>query len=185
MECNKAVELILEFRTATFKKDKEQPPVDNRWLVYILLTVIFFLLTYLLYEFGITGWPIGVLFFAGLISMYLIRYHSWGEKEIVPGHLDKELIITTERIQINELTIEISGVEKLTFELDKYDNQNIYNYDVINKSDGTSSSLTITANGRTFTEYFRIGTETHLTELNRIIKNIVQQGANVEVIKKS
>ena len=175
----------MEFRTATFKKDKEEPPADNRWLVYILLTLIFFLLTYLLHEFGITGWPIVVLIFAGMISMHLIRYHSWGEKEIVAGHLDKELIITADKIQINELTIKISTVDKLTFELDKYDNQNIYNYDVINKSDGTRSSLAITVNGKTFTEYFRIGTEKHLAELNRIIKNIVQQGANVEVIKKS
>lgn len=175
----------MEFRTSTFKKNDNQPFDEGNGVIYFLLGVIFFLLNYLLFEFGVYGWPNGVVLFAGIICFYLMRYHDWGKKDLTSGHLDKELIITANQIQIDSLIIETINLDTLKFYLDKYDNQISYTSHTKVKSDGNSNRIEIRTDNKKYTAYFRIGTKVHFALLNRIIKDIKQKGIDVEVIKMS
>jgi hypothetical protein len=175
----------LEFRTATFKKDDNQTLAEGNGVIYFLLGAIFFLLNYLLFEFGVNGWPNGIVLLAAMIFFYLMRYHDWGKKDVIPGHLDKELIITANQIQIGQLIIETIDIDKLKFYLDKYDNQITYSSHSKVKSDGNSNRIEIRTNGKSYSEFFRVGTKIHLSLLNKVIKEIKQKGIAVEVIKVS
>ena len=171
----------MEFKTITFKKDIEQPPTGNSGRIYSLLSVIFLLLVYLFSEAGVEGWLVGVLVFSALICSYLIRYHKWGKREHISGHFDKELIITPGFIKVDGSTIKIESIEKIKFDIDRYDNQTFSNYYNIRKSDGISNRISITTNGKTFTELFRIGTELHMLELKKVINQLKKNAVNVEI----
>ena len=175
----------MEFRTATFKKDDNQTLAEGNGVIYFLLGAIFFLLNYLLFEFEVNGWLNGIVLLASMIFFYLMRYHDWGKKDVLPGYLDKELIITANQIQIDKLIIETIDIDKLKFYLDKYDNQITYSSYSKIKSDGNSNRIEIRISGKLYSEFFRMGTKMHLSLLNKIIKEIKQKGIAVEVIKVS
>lgn len=171
----------LEFQTVTFLKDENQPVGSKTSLIYFLLAVIFILLGYILSEMGVDGWLIWVLFISGLVCFYLMSYHDWGRKEKVNGSLDKKLAVTPNSIQIGSVEINVANLEKMEFEIDRYDNQKIYYFHVIRKSEGVSNRISITTQGKTYTEFFRIGSEIHLMELYKVIRELKKLPIEVDV----
>ncbi len=174
----------MEFISVTFKRNQEQP-TDNNPVVYFLLAFIFVLTMYLLNEFGVKGWPIWISFIGAFSAILMMRFRNWGSKKKKAGQLDKELLITPKYIKIEGTTLPIENISKLRFEMDSYDDQTIFEIDAITKSDGTSNRISITIGGRTFSEFFRIGTAMHLAELEAVVKQLRVGGTDVEVIKKS
>ncbi|MDW3194658.1 MAG: hypothetical protein R8G66_19930 [Cytophagales bacterium] len=147
-----------------------------------LVALIFFLISYILHDYGFNDGLVFVLCVFGMILSYASRFYNTGKKSITDGYLDKTLLITPNSIEIDGKTFNISDIDKLQFELQEYDNQTDYGSRM--KSDGNSNRIIISTNNRKYGEYFRVGTRSHMAELHRVIAAIRESGTQVEVTDK-
>ena len=175
----------MEFTTRTFNKSEVQSPTSNKWLIYTILSGIFFTLFLVLVELEVNGFVLWVVLMASFASILYTRFSDWGKTETVDGQYGKKLAINLDSITIENLSISRKEIESVQFDLVDFRNKKLYNLDVINRSQGVSNKITINTNGKKYSELFAIDSEHQWNYLHKLIKELRQVGMAIEVVNKA
>ncbi|MEO9870125.1 hypothetical protein [Ekhidna sp.] len=152
---------MIEFKTIIFKKDDEHPK-DNRFIQMVLLLAIAFLVLYI-FESSPTR---NIILFVIVAWGFLLHFsHYIFKKENVNGSFNNMLVIGNEGIIIDEKTFDYNIIEQIDIYIDGYENQYKASYHELIQNGGLNNKITISSNGQTYSELFRLASKNHTYDL--------------------
>lgn len=140
---------------------------------------------YLLYQFEVPGWIMTISILAVVGMSAFVKFHDMGKKENIQGNLGRDLELTSKFLRIDELNIDMTEINSIQIDIDKYEGQMVPYHSTYERSDGVSNRLTVVTNGQSYTELFRLANERHYHDLILTTRELKQNGINIVVNDKS